>query len=377
MEAPPEPRYSRRGPRGGSPNPGPVLRRSPLRIQTIYLEPDVEAFPRGREILQRFPDAERIEVPSHWNIPGLHGNEGLVRDWVRIKRDVLVLGARKSLSCRFNGRSADWIAPSTANGCAMACAYCYVPRRKGFANPITVFVNIEQILGYLERHAHRQGVKAEPNQVDPSLWVYDIGENSDLSVDALISDNVRDQVSLFRRLPNAKASFATKYVNRELLDYDPQGKTRIRFSLMPERTARVVDVRTTPVPERIAAINDFVEAGYEVHLNFSPVIVYDGWRADYAELFEQVNEALSEKARRQIAAEVIFLTHNEPLHQVNLGWHPKAEELLWTPDLQEAKRSEQGGANVRYRTGMKGKMVQVFRKLLDLHLPGCPIRYAF
>ena len=355
-----------------------VKLRSPLlRIQTVYLEPQVEQFPRGRAILERFPDAEYIQVSSHWNIPGLHGNQGLVRDWVRIKRDVLVLGVRKSLSCRFNGRSADWIAPSTANGCAMACAYCYVPRRKGFANPITVFVNIEQILGYLERHAQRQGRKPEPNQVDPERWVYDIGENSDLSVDALISDNVRDLVALYRRLPNAKASFATKYVNRALLEYDPQGKTRIRFSLMPERLARVVDVRTSPISERIAAINDFVAAGYEIHLNFSPVVVYEGWRDDYAELFRQVNEALSEQARRQIAAEVIFLTHNEGLHHVNLGWHPRAEDLLWTPEMQETKRSEQGGVNVRYRTGLKGKMVRVFRDLLAKHLPGCPIRYAF
>ena len=351
--------------------------RALLDVRRIYLEPQVEEFARGREILERYPDAERVEVPSHWNIPGLHGNEGLVRDWVRTKRDVLVLGVRKSLACRPNGRSADWIAPSAANGCAMACAYCYVPRRKGFANPITTFVNIEQILGYLERHAARQGPKAEPNQVDPRFWVYDTGENSDLSADALVSDNVRDLVALYRRVPNAKGSFATKYVNRALLDYDPQGKTRVRFSLMPDRIARVVDVRTSPVAERIAAIDDFVAAGYEVHLNFSPVIVYDGWRRDYVELFRQVDDALSPRAKEQLAAEVIFLTHNEALHQVNLGWHPKAEELLWQPQLQEAKRSEQGGINVRYRTGMKGRMVSVFRRLLQEELPYCAVRYAF
>ncbi len=45
---------------------------------------------------------------------------------------------------------------------------------------------------------------------------------------------------------------------------------------MPERIAKVVDVRTSSITERIEAINDFVQAGYEVHLNFSPVIVYDG-----------------------------------------------------------------------------------------------------
>ena len=88
----------------------------------------------------------------------------------------------------------------------MACAYCYVPRRKGYANPITVFTNIEQITGYLRRHVGRQGVKAEPNEVDPVSWVYDIGENSDCSVDALVSDNVADLVATFRELPTAKAS---------------------------------------------------------------------------------------------------------------------------------------------------------------------------
>jgi spore photoproduct lyase family protein len=354
-----------------------VSARNPLRITRIYLEPGVEGFARGREILARFPGAERVEVESHWNIPGLHGNEGLVRDWVRTKRNVLVLGVKKSLSARANGRSADWIAPSTANGCALACAYCYVPRRKGFANPITAFVNIEQICGYLERHARRQGAKLKPNQVDPKFWVYDIGENNDCSVDALLSDNVRDLVDLYARIPNAMASFATKYVNRDLLSYDPRGKTRVRFSLLPERIARVVDVRTSPIPARIAAINDFVDAGFEVHLNFSPVIVYDGWRDDYVELFRHLDDVLSERAKAQLAAEVIFLTHNEALHEVNLGWHPRAEELLWTPDLQEAKTSEGGGVNVRYRHGMKGKMVDVFRALMAEELPYCPIRYAF
>ena len=348
-----------------------------LEIGRIFHEPAVVEHARGRQILARFPEAERIEVPSHWNIKGLHGNEGLVRDWVETKRGVLVLGVKKSLSCRPNGRSADFIAPSHANGCAMACAYCYVPRRKGYANPITTFVNIEGIMGNIERHAKKQGLKMEPNQVDPSLWVYDIGENGDCSVDATVSDNVKDIVELFKGLPNAKASFATKYVNRDLLDYDPQGKTRVRFSLMPEKIVKVVDVRTSRIPERIAAINDFVEAGYEVHVNFSPVIVYEGWRADYGELFSQLDDALSPEAKEGLACEVIFLTHNEALHEVNLGWHPKAEDLLWTPGLQERKVSENGAANVRYARGKKSKMVKLFKNMLAEGLPYCTVRYAF
>ncbi|MFC4454282.1 spore photoproduct lyase family protein [Deinococcus sonorensis] len=351
--------------------------RLPLDVRQIYLEPRAAALPRGQEILRRFPDAERIEVASHWNIPGLHGNAGLVKDWLRVKRQVLVLGFRKTLTMRPNGRSADFIAPGLANGCALSCAYCYVPRHKGYANPITTFANIEDVLAALRRHAQRQGRKTEPNTVDASDWVYDLGENSDLSVDALISDNVRDQIELFRTLPNAKASFATKYVNRDLLTYDPQGRTRLRFSLMPPSVARVVDIGTSPMSERLAAINDLVEAGYEVHLNFSPVIIFDGWTNAYTELFQQVDAVLSPRAKAQLAAEVIFLTHNVGLHEVNLGWHRKAETLLWTPQWQETKQSEYGGTNLRYRRGLKGKAVERFTALLRRELPYCTVRYAF
>lgn len=358
--------------------PLPDFARRLLDVGLIFHEPGVTRFPRGRELLARFPHAERREVPSHWRIPGLHGNEGSADDWLRIKRTVLVLGVKKSLTFRPNGRSSDFVAPGAANGCALACSYCYVPRRKGFANPITVFVNTEAIGRAIVRHAARQpAVRPEPSQVDPRCWVYEIGENGDCSVDAILSENVRDLVTLFRQLPNAKATFATKFVNRALLDYEPRGKTRVRFSLMPQRMSTLVDVRTSRISDRIRAVNDFVAAGYEVHLNFSPVIYYDGWLEDYRALFEEIDDTLTPTAKAQLGAEIIFLTHNEPLHEVNLRWHPKAEEHLWRPDIQEAKCSETGGANVRYRRGFKGSIVWQFRELLTEKLPYCPIRYAF
>jgi spore photoproduct lyase family protein len=360
-------------PAQGAPRPVRPL----LEITRIYAESAAAESPRGRQILARWPEAEVVEVPSHWQIPELHGDERNVRRWVRIKTEALVLGTKKTLTVRPNGRSADFIAPSHANGCAMACVYCYVPRRKGFSNPVTTFTNIEQISAAIAKHAAKQGMKLEPNQCDPDLWVYDLGENSDCSVDAMISDNVRDLVDLFGALPNAKASFATKYVNREMLEWDPQGRTRVRFSLMPAETAKLVDIRTSPVPERIAAIDDFVEAGYEVHVNFSPVIIEDGWQEKWAELLQQLDASISPAAKAQLACEIIFLTHNRALHEVNTGWHPKAEQVLWRPDLQEAKVSQNGQANVRYRFDDKQQYLREFRQLVERYAPWCRIRYAF
>jgi DNA repair photolyase len=252
-----------------------------------------------------------------------------------------------------------------------------VPRRKGFANPISLFVNIEQIGKFIARHAGRQGMMVNASQIDQEYWVYDIGENGDCSVDAAICDNVKDMVSLFRSLPNAKATFATKFVNRDLLQYDPQGKTRIRFSLMPQAISKVVDIRTSSISERIEAISDFVAAGYEVHLNFSPVIYYDQWLADYQDLLRQIDDSLHAHAKQQLKCEVIFLTHNTMLHDINMEWHPKGEDLLWRPALQETKFSQTGGKNLRYKRGFKSELVGQFLALLARDLPYCQVRYAF
>jgi spore photoproduct lyase family protein len=348
-----------------------------LQVRQIYAEPAARNSQRGHQVLARFPDAEVIDVPSHWKIPQLHGNAGNVDRWVRVKTETLVLGVRKSLSARPNSRSSNFIAPSTANGCAMSCAYCYVPRRKGYANPITVFTNIDQITRYLRGHVARQGIKPAPEQVDPQAWVYDIGENSDCSVDALVCDNVADLIATFRQLPTAKASFATKFVNRGLLELDPQGRTRIRFSLMPEADSKLFDVRTSPIAERIAAIDDFVDAGYEVHLNFSPVVLRQGWEHDWAQLLTYLDDSLGRAFKQQAAVEIIMLTHNRELHEVNLGWHPKAEDVLWRPQLQQPKRSQSGMWNVRYRNNIKSAGLRTLDDLIATHAPWLRIRYAF
>jgi spore photoproduct lyase len=70
-----------------------------------------------------------------------------------------------------------------------------------------------------------------------------MGENGDLSVDGSICDDVQDLVGLFWRLTNAKGSFSTKFVNRDLLSYDPQSKTRVHFPPTPEEIAPSCGVR--------------------------------------------------------------------------------------------------------------------------------------
>lgn len=327
---------------------------------------------QGEAILAQYPDAEALQITQHNRLPELGMNH------YKVKSDVLVLGKLKTQTCKWSGRSSDYIAPSLANGCFAGCAYCYVDRHKP-VNPITLFTNVDEILATVDTHVNSLAWPKPANQTDPTFWTYDIGCNSDISVDYSLTSGIRQVFDFFRDHPRAKATFATKFVNRDLLDYDPRRKVRIRFSLMPAHVSKLVDVRTDSIEKRIAAINDFYDAGYEVHVNFSPVIVYGGkqWREDYRDLFRQLDASLRPEVKAQLQSEVIFLTHNQFQHQANVAINPKAEELLWVPELQENKRSQFGGWNIRYDHQLKGKMIEVFERMVAQEIPWCTIRYIF
>ncbi len=60
-----------------------------------------------------------------------------------------------------------------------------------------------------------------------------------------------------------------------------------------------------------------------------------------------------------------------------MGWHPKAEEVLWRPQLQEVKFSQTGGRKVRYKRGLKKELVDAMLDMVQDKLPYCKVRYAF
>jgi len=278
---------------------------------------------------------------------------------------------RKTFTIRESGRSTDFISPSFGHGCLYNCSYCYMKRHK--PDGLSVAVNPHDILTHVNNHAYFTPVD-KPNQTHAKYTTYDISCNEDFALHAKY--HAWEKVfEFFRDHPIAMGSFATKYVNEKLLEFNPKGKIRIRFSLLPQKMADVHEKNTSKIIDRIKAINKFVDAGYDVHINYSPVIVYDGWLQDYAELFDLVDEHVNWK--EQVLAEVIFLTHNFKKHTVNLQNHPQTEVTLWSPDIQEAKISQYGGENIRYKFEKKREFIQEFKDLHSSKIPWNKIRYIF
>lgn len=282
---------------------------------------------------------------------------------------------RKSMIIRPSGRSTDFLTPTLIMGCGFNCSYCYCKRYK--TEGVDVSTNIHQILTEVDHHSWFADIK-KPNQTHPKYITYDIGCNSDMSLHAK-HYNWQKVFGFFKDHPIAMGSFATKYVNESLLEFNPEGKIRIRFSLIPEHIRAIVEPNTSTIPERLKAVSWFLEAGYEVHLNYSPVIVYENWLDDYKKLFEQVKEQAVKDGWNldYVKCEVIFLTHNEGKHEYNKLNDLPGENLLWAPEIQESKTSQYGSENIRYKRKLKAMYINEFTKLHYEHLPFNTIRYIF
>ena len=278
---------------------------------------------------------------------------------------------RKTFKIRGSGRSTDFISPSFGYGCLYDCSYCYMKRHK--PKGLSVATNTNDILTAINNHAVF-AVVDKPNQTHPVYTTYDISCNEDFSLHTKHHDWVRI-FNFFKEHPSAMASFATKYVNPDLITFDPKGKVRIRFSLMPQKMADIHEPNTSKIIDRVKAINTFIDAGYDVHVNFSPVIVYDGWLEDYADLFNMLNDYVEYKS--EVLAEVIFLTHNKNKHIANLLRVINSESTLWTPENQETKTSQYGGENIRYKHNLKRVFIKDFVNLHNKTIPWNTIRYIF
>lgn len=278
---------------------------------------------------------------------------------------------RKSMVIRPSGRSTDFISPSFGYGCLFNCTYCYMKRHK--PEGLDIAKNINNILTEINNHSFFIDVD-KPNQTHSNYITYDISCNEDFALHAKYYDWKRI-FEFFKQHPIAMGSFATKYVNPELTSYNPENKVRIRFSLMPQNISDKLEPNTSKIIDRIKAIDAFIDAGYDVHINFSPVVIYDNWLNEYAELFEYVNTYVSYKDI--VKCEVIFLTHNANKHQYNLDNNLTGEDLIWKPEIQENKISEYGGLNIRYKHDLKSKYIQEWINIHDKIIPWNKIRYIF
>lgn len=275
----------------------------------------------------------------------------------------------KTLVTRDNSRSSDAISPNFIYGCLGGCmsTYCYVGRYNN--DKVYINENTEDILQSILKWRESKPFKKTPNQVDEKYYTIDIGCSTDVALHTK-HYNWQEVFSFFNNSRDLKSTFATKYPTK----FKPSQyliapeRNRIRVSLMPQKISDILEPNTDKIYERIASIVR-LEMYMEVHINFSPVVIYPEWLQDYEELFKTLSDC-----GLSLKCEVIFLTYNE------IQYHRNTDEVnkwLWRPEKQEKKNSQYANDNIRYERHFKAKAIFAFKQLYSKYFPLSNIRYIF
>ena len=196
----------------------------------------------------------------------------------------------KTLITKDNNNSANCIAPNLIYGCFGGCVdtYCYMSRYNG--KRVYVNTNVDEIFESVVKW--EEGFTKVPDQQDPKYTMVDIACNTDLVLmQKHLPEPLIDYLKRYDNHPTLNSTMATKYPSLLKLDVKKfNKKPRVRVSLMPQRFADVLEPKMQKVADRIPEINRLKDLGWEVHVNYSPLVFYKKWKEDYSELFKMVKD---------------------------------------------------------------------------------------
>jgi spore photoproduct lyase len=270
----------------------------------------------------------------------------------------------KTLVTKDNNNSANCIAPNLIYGCFGGCVdtYCYMSRYNG--KRVFVNTNVDDIFESVVKW--EEGFTKVPDQQDPKYTMVDVACNTDLVLmQKHLPEPLIDYLKRYDDHPQLNSTMATKYPKLLKLDVNHfNKKPRVRVSLMPQRFADVLEPKMQKVVDRIPEINRLKDLGWEVHVNYSPLVFYKKWKEDYSELFKMVKDIAGVNK-----CEVIALTNHA--NQMARS-SDQAKELM---SLSYEVKNSSGV--MRYPLKHKTRLLEEFKELYSQYFDLDTIRYIF
>ncbi|WP_419824851.1 radical SAM protein [Anoxybacterium hadale] len=327
--------------------------------ERVYYEPAALDYDLGRYLKSKYQDASWIEIENHNNIEELRSNSN--KEFNRMK-GYLIIGIRKTHKYVPNHKVSDFLVPYTSSGCSAKCLYCYLVCNYNKCSYMRLFVNREQMMKKLLK-------TAAAAQED---LTFEIGSNSDLVLENTMTENLEWTITEFARSRKGYLTLPTKFDMVEpLLSLEHKGRTLIRMSVNPQSIIQKIEFGTSPLENRIKALNELCHAGYRTGLLIAPVILVDDWMDQYKILIEQLAELLSEKAKKEIFIEIIFMTYSFVHRAINNEAFPNAVEL-YDKELMTGR----GRGRYCYRNPLREQGEAFLREQIEAKLGNVPILYV-
>ncbi len=325
----------------------------------IYFEPDIENYVLGRELLQKYEDIPKFAIENHNNIPQMRSQSNAA--FPKMKKH-LIMATRKTHKYTENHKVSDYLVPYTSSGCTAMCLYCYLVCHYNKCAYLRLFVNREQMLDKITKTAEKSEKEL----------IFEIGSNSDLILENSITNNLVWTIENFAKSKKGFLTFPTKFdMVDPILDVEGKEKIIVRMSVNPEELIDKIELGTSPLKNRIQAINKLCRAGYRVGILIAPIILVEHWEAYYKELILTLDELLEPCAKSSVFFELIFMTYSYIHKMINSEAFPRAMNL-YNPELMTVR----GRGKYCYKKEVRDEAEKILLELLHLYFPKNKIWYV-
>ena len=326
--------------------------------KAIYFEKEIENYPLGKELIDKYKDIPKKEIENHNAIEEMRKKEN--KEFGNMKRN-LIIGVRKTHKFVENHKISDYLVPYTSSGCTASCLYCYLVCNYNKCAYLRLFVNREQMLEKIVKTSLKS---------DKEL-TFEIGSNSDLILENTITNNLIWTIENFKNTEKGKLTFPTKFDMVEpILPLEHKGKIIVRMSVNPEEIINRVEFGTSRLQGRIEAINKLKEAGYQIGILIAPVIFVENWKELYLQLIQRLESELSPKVKKTLFFEIIFMTYSYVHIKINQEAFPNAIDLY-----DKDKMTGRGKGKYWYKNEIRQEGERFFREKMKQYFPNNEIIY--
>lgn len=244
----------------------------------IYVEKTVSDHPRTKRILDRFPQANIIEIDHYKDVFCRRGQNYILQQ----RAQNLIIGAKQG-KLIYNGApvcqsfgNENFYYTSCMMNCIYDCEYCYLKGMYPSGN-VVVFVNLEDIFDEVRR------ILAEH-----AMYLC-ISYDTDMLGMEQITGYTREWIRFVETQRNLTVEIRTKSADRLFWQgHSPVSGIIYGFTLSPQAVIDAYEHKTPALKQRIACAAEAVQRGFAVRLCFDPMIYCPDWEQKYDGMLEQV-----------------------------------------------------------------------------------------
>ena len=313
----------------------------------IYYEKDIENYELGKFLLDKYKKVDKKIIENHNNIEEMRKKSNI--EFPKMKR-ALIIGTRKTHKFVENHKVSDYLVPYTSSGCTAMCLYCYLVCNYNKCAYLRIFVNREKML---------EKIIKEASKSEKEL-TFEIGSNSDLILENTITGNLNWTIKEFSKTNKGYLTFPTKFsMVDSICNIEHNKRIIIRMSVNPENIINKVEFGTSRLNDRIEAINKLAEAGYKIGILIAPVIMVENWKEEYENLIKLLKDKLTDKVKKEVFFEVIFMTYSYVHRMINKEAFPNAIQLY-----NQELMSGRGRGKYMYKKQIREEGERFFREKL-------------